>query len=1197
MSIFQNLQINKKTTKLELLTQILLQIQNKFEAKEVYYMEFDESSSFCVKHIGTDKDCSNFHRSLVDKLERISYEENIPVVVMDTSKDPRTINSNLSNKNYSILVLPVKNKGLSMGTLTVIRDKKFDIKDLNELQLFTENISFALSSKFSTFDKNEFSKEISKWLIEKIGTQKKELLIDQFLGFLSSLSIDVNLSVVFDDEYGYNNLPCQINNWNILKSICPALKKDKYIESGICKFSKNRGFICSKIESKPRKACAVFSFSDLTHENDQSWNEIFINLFYKFILIYYSINKIDSVIVYDKIFEIVKDLIGTEKFTLDNSIAKISDSLFDLLDNAAVYAYSLKSKSNFEFIKINPKYQNYSNLIFEYTKFLKNKFPNTNFNGTFSFIIKSKNQSIAFDIIFINHKNIKNIPKEVQIIKSFLEFVSVINYLIDSYREDLKDKREEIKNLYSKTKKLEEEITIYHNKISELENKINYTLIKEKLFKYINSLVSINSLEKKIEDFSQIVDEAISYKINSIVILFFNKVASKFVNVILWNIPTYFERNVFNKLREIEKNYESRELSEFLSYFRVIHKEEPLYEKFIKKFFEGAIKYSANFKSIINVPIKLYDDVIGSILLFFNTKIELNPIEIDFLEFLSKELSRRLRVIKNQEILEKIRYIYALFQEFLENLYFQDNLTFNEIFNYIQVIFHKLGFKNILVYKERKEFFLSNLVEFNLQYCSSKESDFVNSIKIPRELLYSFEKIMIFEKGKDYEYKYQFVEYFLRDGHELMFFIPFSNVTYSDLNYEYSNFFLIALSDKPEYTQFDVQIFTLIQKILSFIYNNIFLYYTNIRDKKILFEVFEVMQDGIIVMDLEKKINFINKSALKILEINHREYEIIRRKYNINDLLSDKMGELIQILTSPEELMKKYIENNIESISGESEIELENKNKIINYTISILKYPLTTLPFLFESDYNLDYLIVLKDVTEQKNIEKEKDDFVATISHDIKTPLTTMKGYLSALLKYPDKITPDQRDSYLRVINSEIDRINRMLNNLMDFRKLEGNVLKINPIKFDILKIINKVIEIFRVSYVNFQFEIKTHLDNLIVFADKDKVEQVLHNLLSNAVKYSPTGGKITITVEISSEQKNQYALISVQDQGMGIPQEEIDKIFEKYYRIKEATKKRVSGKGLGLYITKKIIELHGGKIWAKSQLGKGTTFYFTLTI
>ncbi|MCS7243137.1 MAG: ATP-binding protein, partial [Candidatus Calescibacterium sp.] len=735
----------------------------------------------------------------------------------------------------------------------------------------------------------------------------------------------------------------------------------------------------------------------------------------------------------------------------------------------------------------------------------------------------------------------------------------------------------------------EQEIFGYHEKMIGLENRIKYSNLKEDMNKYINSISSVEDFEKRISNFVNILDSFIGYRINSIVVLFFHKIIKRFDKVIFWNIPEYLQENIRYNLREIEKSMDSYNIINFLSDFRVVYKGDEDF-KLIMKF------YYSNIRSIVNIPLNLGDEKVGSILIFFGSNVELSKDERAFLASVSKELSRRLLVIKNQETLEKIRYIYNLVQEFLKVLYFQDGQSnLNRVFEYLYIIISKLGFKNLFIFKEKKEYSLSNIMEFSLEYIKvfdNEDCNYPYSLSVPREFVYSLDKVMIFEKDKNYESKYQFINTFFSDTNHLIFIIPFYDARYSQF-YEYYNSFAIAVSDNLSYSQFEIQVFNLMQKMLSMIYNNMFLYYLNVKDKRILFEVFEVMNDGIIVIDLEKRVLLINKSAVDILEIAHKPTDIIERRFFINDLLIDKSGDIIQKILSCEDLVKRYVEEGTDTINGEAVFEYDDKVKIIKYNFSLLHFPIDSEDIMLEESDIYNYLIVLKDVTEQKNLEKEKDDFVATISHDIKTPLTTMKGYLSALLRYPDKITPDQRDSYLRVINSEIDRINRMLNNLMDLRKLEGNILKINPVKFDIIKVINKVVDIFKISYVNFDFFVSSSVNSVVIYADKDKIEQVLHNLLSNAVKYSPTGGKITINLEIKSKE----VVISVSDQGIGIPVEEIDKVFEKYYRTHDTQKKKIVGKGLGLYITKRIVELHKGKVWVKSELNKGTTFYFSLPL
>ncbi|MCX7759531.1 MAG: hypothetical protein N2169_08020, partial [bacterium] len=283
----------------------------------------------------------------------------------------------------------------------------------------------------------------------------------------------------------------------------------------------------------------------------------------------------------------IKELVGTEKFTIDNAIIKIVDFIFEIWNNAALYAYSTKSKTKFEFIKINPKYQNFSELIYNYSKDIFNP---SNFVGTFSFMVKGKNEPIIFDIIFINSIDPKgDISKEIGIVKSFFEIVSTINFLFDSYKNELRIKKEEMKNLYNKTKKLEQEIFGYHEKMIGLENRIKYSNLKEDMNKYINSISSVEDFEKRISNFVNILDSFIGYRINSIVVLFFHKIIKRFDKVIFWNIPEYLQENIRYNLREIEKSMDSYNIINFLSDFRVVYKGDEDF-KLIMKFYYTNIR-------------------------------------------------------------------------------------------------------------------------------------------------------------------------------------------------------------------------------------------------------------------------------------------------------------------------------------------------------------------------------------------------------------------------------------------------------------------------------------------------------------------------------------------------------------------------------------------------------------------------------
>ncbi|MFN3478172.1 MAG: hypothetical protein ACK4ZM_02250, partial [bacterium] len=763
--------------------------------KHVYYLEFEDNSSLCIKHLGIDKDCSSFHKFLIDKIERIAFEEGIPVVIMDTSKDPRTINTSLSENSYSLLSVPVKMKNYNVGTVTVIRNKKFDIKDLNDLQFFAESVASIWEDKTDVFDRNLILKEVAAWFFRKQSFKEDGLTFDEFSSFISNLGLNIEFGLLFKDGKIYKSLPCEVSNWEALMEICPAVKKDRLIDCDSCKFAKHKGFFCKSFSLERNFPFAFVSFCNIF---DGELNEIILDVFSKFCYWNYSIRELNSAFLYEKILSIINEFVSSDRFRLDNVIIRLADVMFDLFDNSAIYGYSLTSKSDFEFIRINGKYQNFSEVIYSYCRGNLTAEDFNIFAHTFSFSVKSKDDKIIFDIIFVNSsKNFYGISRKIEIIKKILEFVSFVDFYIDFLKDELKDKKEEIKSLYSRNKKLDQEIVTLHEKISELTAKINHNKFKENLQKYINSLHNFIDFEKRLSNFIEIIDDYFSYKIVSSVVLFFNKVLNKFEKIIFWNIPEYLSENIRYRVREIEKVVKVEKIIKLLSFEGVINKEDEIFRDLFKNFFQGSLGfYLNNIKSMVNVPLFLGDDKVASILMFFGTKVELNEDEKFFLNFVSRELSRKFVNVRNNEKLEKVKYVYALFQEFLEKLHFQYNTPVEKIFDYLHVIFSKMGLKDLLIYKEKKEFFIKNYVEFELEYSSSNaDKNFPFKLKIPSEILYLFDKIKIFVKDRDYDSKYEFIEFFWVNNTNIIFFIPFSNVTTSQFSSEYCNYFALVSSD------------------------------------------------------------------------------------------------------------------------------------------------------------------------------------------------------------------------------------------------------------------------------------------------------------------------------------------------------------------------------------------------------------------
>lgn len=235
---------------------------------------------------------------------------------------------------------------------------------------------------------------------------------------------------------------------------------------------------------------------------------------------------------------------------------------------------------------------------------------------------------------------------------------------------------------------------------------------------------------------------------------------------------------------------------------------------------------------------------------------------------------------------------------------------------------------------------------------------------------------------------------------------------------------------------------------------------------------------------------------------------------------------------------------------------------------------------------------LLIDVTEQKDDEIRKNDFIAMVSHELKTPLTSLKGYVQVLLRKLRDSGEEKLQSVMEKANTQVEKMTTMINGFLDLSRLESGKLGIHHQQFDIADLIREVEEeiLARVSTHEILFE---PVQSLMINADPDKISHVLHNLISNATKYSPQGSQIT--VKCSNDGEN--SIVMINDQGMGISEQDLEKVFDRYFRVEDSKLSTVAGFGIGLYICKEIITRHGGRIWVESELGKGSTFTFSIPI
>ena len=242
---------------------------------------------------------------------------------------------------------------------------------------------------------------------------------------------------------------------------------------------------------------------------------------------------------------------------------------------------------------------------------------------------------------------------------------------------------------------------------------------------------------------------------------------------------------------------------------------------------------------------------------------------------------------------------------------------------------------------------------------------------------------------------------------------------------------------------------------------------------------------------------------------------------------------------------------------------------------------------------------ITKDITERKQAEEKlrqldqmKSEFLSNVSHELRTPLQSISGFAKLILRgeVPD---PDTQQEFLQIIDSESQHLGNLINSLLDMSRLESGRFQINkrllPIRDTIIDAVKSFHTLAHDKDIALSEDIPAELPEIEV--DGDRLRQVVINLLSNAIKFSDPGGSITV----KAESRNRELLFQVTDQGIGIPEEALSHLFERFYRAEDKLAR--GGAGLGLYISKQIVEAHGGRIWAESQVGKGSTFSFTLPL
>jgi two-component system sensor histidine kinase VicK len=237
----------------------------------------------------------------------------------------------------------------------------------------------------------------------------------------------------------------------------------------------------------------------------------------------------------------------------------------------------------------------------------------------------------------------------------------------------------------------------------------------------------------------------------------------------------------------------------------------------------------------------------------------------------------------------------------------------------------------------------------------------------------------------------------------------------------------------------------------------------------------------------------------------------------------------------------------------------------------------------------------MHDITESSKIEKERKDFVSNVSHELRTPLTSVNSYIDTLVD--GSVDKKTAQSFLNVAKEETQRMIRMITDLLELSRMDQGTLEVNSEYINLPKFLNYTLDRFdhvlKTDKNAKKCEIVREYGDDVTFVevDQDKFAQVIDNIINNAIKYSPDGGKIKVNIEKTETR----AMISIADEGLGIPKKDLNNIFGRFYRVDKARARAQGGSGLGLAISKEVIEVLDGRIWADSVEGSGSTFYISL--
>lgn len=346
------------------------------------------------------------------------------------------------------------------------------------------------------------------------------------------------------------------------------------------------------------------------------------------------------------------------------------------------------------------------------------------------------------------------------------------------------------------------------------------------------------------------------------------------------------------------------------------------------------------------------------------------------------------------------------------------------------------------------------------------------------------------------------------------------------------------------------------------------------EERKLNQDILNTLKEGVQLIDVEGKISQINNPLCQLISCE-------------NDSL---VGMNWEKWTS---YLAEFVdgENFSENITKALAADQPNSKQDSTFVFTLKKSKKVVKVYkegLFRGDKLFGTILVYRDITKEYEVDQIKSEFVSTVSHELRTPLASILGFTELMLNRDLK--PERQVKYLTTILNEAKRLTALINDYLDIQRMEAGKQTYEKKYIELIPILEKIIETQLVNPEQHKIVLKTSITTPIILGDKAKIEQVFTNLINNSIKYSPNGGEIIIQIS----EMNKKLRVSVTDFGLGIPEESVDKLFTKFYRVDNSDRRRIGGTGLGLAIVQEIVRAHDGEITVDSTYGKGSTFTIT---